>query len=121
MSLPLISTSRGPESTCGREAPGRSTPSDGEQAPTARRHRPVSAASPSRSPPALAEGEEEVVLDAVSTLAQRGEGLFLVIAPRHPERFDAAEGRAGGFRERMGLGGRRLIALSGRLTEEKGS
>ena len=38
-----------------------------------------------------------------------------------PDRFNTAEGPAVGLRERMGLGGRSLIALSGRLTEEKGS
>ena len=33
------------------------------------------------------EGEEEMVLDAVAQLAEPGP--FLVLAPRHPERFDA--------------------------------
>lgn len=35
------------------------------------------------------EGEDEAVLDAVSQLEARGRSVFLVLAPRHPERFDA--------------------------------
>jgi len=37
-----------------------------------------------------ATGEERVVLDAFSTLRQRAPELALVLAPRHPERFDDA-------------------------------
>jgi 3-deoxy-D-manno-octulosonic-acid transferase len=35
------------------------------------------------------EGEEEVVLDATSRCAASGRPGFLILAPRHPERFDA--------------------------------
>jgi 3-deoxy-D-manno-octulosonic-acid transferase len=36
------------------------------------------------------EGEEEVVLDALDRLAAAGERPFLILAPRHPERFQQA-------------------------------
>jgi 3-deoxy-D-manno-octulosonic-acid transferase len=34
-------------------------------------------------------GEEEVVLDAAAGAARAGRPFYLVLAPRHPERFDA--------------------------------
>ncbi|MEE4272888.1 MAG: 3-deoxy-D-manno-octulosonic acid transferase [Thermoanaerobaculales bacterium] len=36
------------------------------------------------------EGEEEIVLEAAARSAAGGRPFFLVLAPRHPERFDAA-------------------------------
>ncbi len=38
------------------------------------------------------EGEESLVLDAVDRVADGGERPLLVLAPRHPERFDAVAG-----------------------------
>jgi 3-deoxy-D-manno-octulosonic-acid transferase len=35
------------------------------------------------------DGEEEMVLDAISRLEPSGARPFLILAPRHPERFDA--------------------------------
>jgi len=35
------------------------------------------------------EGEEEIVLDAAARCAESERPIFLVLAPRHPERFDA--------------------------------
>ena len=35
------------------------------------------------------EGEEEVVLDVAARLEAEGRPVFLILAPRHPERFDA--------------------------------
>lgn len=35
------------------------------------------------------EGEEEVILEAASRCAASGRPVFLIMAPRHPERFDA--------------------------------
>ena len=35
------------------------------------------------------EGEEATVLDAVARLSAEGRPVFLILAPRHPERFDA--------------------------------
>jgi len=36
-------------------------------------------------------GEEEIIIDAYAALRQQVEGLVLVLAPRHPERFDEVE------------------------------
>ena len=53
------------------------------------------------------EGEEEIVLDAVVRLSGRGERPLWILAPRHPERFDAIAallGRRGlSFARRSGL------------------
>ncbi len=40
------------------------------------------------------EGEDPVVLDAFRQLLRERPGAFLVLAPRHPERFDSAEAEA---------------------------
>jgi 3-deoxy-D-manno-octulosonic-acid transferase len=50
------------------------------------------------------EGEEEQVLEALSGLDADGAAPFLILAPRHPERFDAV---AGLLRERGVVFGRR--------------
>ena len=50
------------------------------------------------------EGEESTVLDALDGLEAEGEAPFLILAPRHPERFDAV---AGLLRERGFSFGRR--------------
>ena len=50
------------------------------------------------------EGEEEQVLDALAGLDADGAAPFLILAPRHPERFDAV---AGLLRERGVVFGRR--------------
>ncbi len=55
------------------------------------------------------EGEEEIVLDAFKGLVSEFPGIKLVLAPRHPERFDAVEGilRSSGltYARRTGGGG----------------
>lgn len=50
------------------------------------------------------EGEEELVLDALAGIDPDGAAPFLILAPRHPERFDAV---AGLLRERGVRFGRR--------------
>lgn len=42
------------------------------------------------------DGEDEVVLEAVSRIEARGRRVFLVLAPRHPERFDTVAGLVAG-------------------------
>ena len=39
------------------------------------------------------EGEDEIALDAFATLRARAPGALLLLAPRHPERFDAVHRR----------------------------
>ncbi|MBI5143398.1 MAG: 3-deoxy-D-manno-octulosonic acid transferase [Nitrospirae bacterium] len=55
------------------------------------------------------EGEEEKVLSAHRMLADSGRNITLVIAPRHPQRFDAVERviNSAGFKcaRRSGIGG----------------
>ncbi len=60
------------------------------------------------------EGEEERLLAAWAVLERDHAGLALVLAPRHPERFEAVAEllEAGGFawRKRSSFGDRRLVA-----------
>lgn len=59
-------------------------------------------------------GEEEIVLDAFKALSAEFEGLKLVIAPRHPERFTEVEGiikKTGFDFTRRSKGGRSDVVL----------
>jgi 3-deoxy-D-manno-octulosonic-acid transferase len=59
-------------------------------------------------------GEEEIVLSAFRTLASEFDGLKLIIAPRHPERFTEVEGiirKAGLEFTRRSKGGRADVVL----------
>lgn len=86
---------------------GDAAPADGASEPVWRRLLGLSGEEPVWIAGSTRRGEEEIVLDAFSTLKTRYPGLRLILAPRHPERTPEIEQL---LRERR-LDGARRTAL----------